>query len=183
LPAKVCPAPDIRPLSDQAMQPTLSTRVRIGLPGNTILVAIGLSVCRQGHLACGTMNDGLLTGVLTKPDRIPKTEEENWLPYIRGERGDTTLWFCVKCPSSQQIGSGITWEEAREKEAAFFSRVAPWSTLDKAFRQKLGTSNLTRCLSDKLCDLIADRFVYLLMYCQDKTLPNHPTAYHISKKS
>lgn len=100
-------------------------------------------------------------GVLTKPDRIPKTEEENWLPYIRGERGDTTLWFCVKCPSSQQIGSGITWEEAREKEAAFFSRVTPWSTLDKAFRQKLGTSNLTRCLSDKLCDLIADRLPHI----------------------
>ncbi|KAI0302302.1 P-loop containing nucleoside triphosphate hydrolase protein [Multifurca ochricompacta] len=96
-------------------------------------------------------------GVLTKPDRIPPTEEEFWLPYIRGEREDTTLWFCVKCPNSQSISSGITWEEARAEESHFFSYTPPWSTLDATFREKLGTGNLTRRLSDKLCDLIAER--------------------------
>ena len=126
--------------------------------------ATGPSVCCQGHFILGPINDGLFTGVLTKPDRIPKTEEESWLPLIRGEQGDTTLWFCVKCPSTQQINSGVTWEDAREKETAFFSRTSPWSMLDNAFKQRLGTGHLTRCLSDKLCDLIAERFVCLTLH-------------------
>ncbi|KAI0002262.1 P-loop containing nucleoside triphosphate hydrolase protein [Russula compacta] len=96
-------------------------------------------------------------GVLTKPDRIPPTEEENWLPYIRGEREDTTMWFCVKCPNTQAINEGITWEEAREEESRFFSHNAAWSTLEEGFKQRLGTGHLTRCLSDKLCELIAER--------------------------
>ena len=145
------------------MQPISSTRAHIGSPANTTLAATGPSVCCQGHFILGTTNNRLFKGVLTKPDRIPKTEEENWLPLIRGERGDTTLWFCVKCPSTQQINSGITWEEARDKENVFFSRTSPWSMLDNAFKQRLGTGYLTRCLSDKLCDLIAERFVYLAM--------------------
>ncbi|KAI0250048.1 P-loop containing nucleoside triphosphate hydrolase protein [Lactifluus subvellereus] len=94
-------------------------------------------------------------GVLTKPDRIPATEEENWLRLIRGERDDTT-WFCVKCPNSQAIKSDITWEQARASESTFFYSTPPWSTED-AFRQKLGTANLTAYLSDKLCNMIGKR--------------------------
>ena len=100
------------------------------------------------------------TGVLTKPDRIPATEEENWVPYIRGEREDTTMWFCVKCPDSEAIKSGITWEEARRDESLWFSRKVPWASLEEGSKQRLGTENLTRCLSDKLCDLIAEWFVH-----------------------
>ncbi|KAI0250045.1 P-loop containing nucleoside triphosphate hydrolase protein [Lactifluus subvellereus] len=96
------------------------------------------------------------TGVLTKPDRIPATEEENWLRFIRGDREETT-WFCVKCPSTQAIDSGITWEQARAAESEFFRSTPPWSTLEDAYRQKLRTENLTACLSDKLCKWIADR--------------------------
>lgn len=103
----------------------------------------------------------LFAGVLTKPDRIPATEEENWLPYIRGEQEDT--WFCVKCPDSEAIKSGITWEKARQEESSWFSTRAPWSTLEGSFRQRLGAENLTRCLSDKLYDLIKERFVYTFM--------------------
>jgi hypothetical protein len=55
-------------------------------------------------------NSGLCSGVLTKPDRIPPTEEENWLPFIRGEQEDITSWFCVKCPNTQAISPGVTWE-------------------------------------------------------------------------
>lgn len=100
------------------------------------------------------------TGVLTKPDRIPATEEENWLPYIRGEREGTT-WFCVKCPDSEAIKAKITWEEARREESTWFSK-APWSTLEEESRQKLGTMHLTRHLSDMLYDLISKRFVWSL---------------------
>jgi hypothetical protein len=143
-------------------------------------MALGPSVRWQGHLAWGTFNNSSLTGVLTKPDRIPKTEEENWLPLIRGERGDT-MWFCVKCPSSDQITSGITWEGARDKEAKFFSRTVPWSSVDKAFRSRLGTGHLTRCLSDKLCDLIAERFVHLVVLSLKH--PNICIVYLISNEN
>jgi hypothetical protein len=73
------------------------------------------------------------------------------------------MWFCVKCPNSEAIQSGITWEEARQYESLWFSNKTPWSTLEELFKQRLGTANLTHCLSDKLCDLIAERFVYILM--------------------
>ena len=168
--------------SDQELQPTSSIRVHTGSPKNTILVAIGPSVRWQVQLAWVMFNNGISTGVLTKPDRIPKTEEENWLPLIRGERGDT-LWFCVKCPSTDQINSGISWEEAREKEAKFFSRTVPWSSLDKAFRQKLGTGHLTRCLSEMLCDLIAERFVYLIMCLRNDPFPNASAVFLILNES
>ena len=48
---------------------------------------------------------------------------------------------------------------AREDETAFFSQTAPWSTLGSEFKQRLGTGNLTRHLSEKLCNLIAERSV------------------------
>ncbi len=74
------------------------------------------------------------------------------------------MWFCVKCPNSEAIQSGITWEGARQDESLWFSNKAPWSTLEESLKQRLGTANLTHCLSDKLCDLIEKRFVYTLMY-------------------
>ncbi|KAI9508381.1 P-loop containing nucleoside triphosphate hydrolase protein [Russula earlei] len=100
-------------------------------------------------------------GILTKPDRIPPTEEDNWLPFIRGEHDDTTVWFCVKCPNSQAIDEGISWERARRAESKFFSENAPWSMLRKQFKQKLGTGHVTHHLSDKLCDLISERLPYI----------------------
>jgi hypothetical protein len=141
------------------IQPTLSTRGRIVWLGSTILLVTERSVCCQEFFLKNNKR-WLFTGVLTKPDRIPATEEDNWVPYIRGEREDTTMWFCVKCPNSEAIKLGVTWEEARRDESLWFSRKVPWATLEEAYRQRLGTANLTRCLSDKLCDLIAERFVY-----------------------
>jgi hypothetical protein len=147
-----------------------------------ILLVTERSVCCQG---CFLKNNKrrLFTGVLTKPDRIPATEEDNWVPYIRGEREDTTMWFCVKCPDSGAIKSGITWEEARRDESLWFSRKVPWATLEEGFRQRLGTANLTRCLSDKLCDLIAERFVYPPKCPQDDLCSNTRAAYPRSNKS
>jgi hypothetical protein len=120
----------------------------------------GRLVCKRG-LHFRVINDNCLCpGVLTKPDRIPPTEENNWIPYIRGEQEDTTLWFCVKCHNTQAINSGITWEMAREDESTFFSQTDPWSTLNGESKQRLGTGNLSRHLSEKLCDLIAERSVF-----------------------
>jgi len=121
--------------------------------------------------------------VLTKPDRIPPTEEENWLPFIRGEREDTTLWFCVKCPNTQAIDDGITWEGARRAESEFFSEKVPWSTLRREFKSKLGTEHLTRHLSDKLCDLISERFVHPLACYRSYFFPLQPHSLpHIERE-
>ena len=147
-----------------------------------ILLVTERLVCCQG---CFLKNNKqwFFTGVLTKPDRIPATEEENWLPYIRGEQKvDTTKWFCVKCPDSETLKSGITWEVARQEELSWFSNKAPWSTLEDSFRQRLGTGNLTRCLSEKLCDLIAERFVYFHECPQNGLCSNTLAAYPISNK-
>ncbi|KAF8216900.1 hypothetical protein K438DRAFT_2007645 [Mycena galopus ATCC 62051] len=97
-------------------------------------------------------------GVLTKPDRIPRGEEENWLPLIRNEQ--ETLennWYCVKQPASQDLKNGITWEEARARENDFFTLTPPWSDLDPMYQKFLRTSNLIGRLSSILSDLISKR--------------------------
>lgn len=102
----------------------------------------------------------IILGVLTKPDRIPTGEEANWLPFIRNEK--ETLennWYCVKQPSSSDIKSGITWAQARQREAEFFAMTAPWSELDAIHQKYLKTSNLVDRLSSILSDLISKRSV------------------------
>ncbi|KAF9479081.1 hypothetical protein BDN70DRAFT_921462 [Pholiota conissans] len=96
-------------------------------------------------------------GVLTKPDRIERGEENIWLPFITGEKERLdNHWFCVKQPSSHDLKSKMSWKQAREAESQFFSSAAPWSTLEK-FRQFLGTSNLVPRLSNVLFRLITAR--------------------------
>ncbi|KAF8504661.1 P-loop containing nucleoside triphosphate hydrolase protein [Russula emetica] len=70
------------------------------------------------------------------------------ISYIR--RPSCIILLTVTCES-------VTWERAREAESAFFSQTAPWSMLNGESKQRLGTGNLTRHLSEKLCDLIAER--------------------------
>ncbi|KAJ6458250.1 P-loop containing nucleoside triphosphate hydrolase protein [Mycena sanguinolenta] len=97
-------------------------------------------------------------GVLTKPDRIPRGDEDNWLPLIRNEQEPLeNNWYCVKQPSSQDIKQGITWEEARSRENDFFSLTPPWSELDPLYQKYLRTSNLIDRLSSILSDLISKR--------------------------
>jgi len=155
------------------MQPTLPTRVRILVrsPRNMTLAATGLLVrCRQ-HFILGTLNNRLFTGALMKLDSILKTEEGSWLPLFRGERRDMTLWFCVKCPSSQQIDhcqASPGEDRSPRKRGRVLSRTFPWSMLDNIFKQGSGMGHLPRCLSDNLCDLIAERFVYLALRRKQK---------------
>jgi hypothetical protein len=102
-------------------------------------------------------NDGS-AGVLTKPDRIPPGEESIWISKIQGCGKDGGVeYYSVRNPESQEIRDGITYEQAREKEAAFFSTKAPWSDLEWLFKRRLGTDKLTRRLSQILSDLIAKR--------------------------
>ncbi|KAJ7281014.1 P-loop containing nucleoside triphosphate hydrolase protein [Mycena rebaudengoi] len=98
-------------------------------------------------------------GVLTKPDRIPHGDEENWLSLIRNERDALeNNWYCVKQPSSQDLKQGITWSAARAREIEFFSsKSSPWFELDSMHQRYLGTSNLVHRLSSILSDIISKR--------------------------
>ncbi|KAI0782967.1 P-loop containing nucleoside triphosphate hydrolase protein [Abortiporus biennis] len=97
-------------------------------------------------------------GVLTKPDRIPSGEEDRWLRFIRNEYESLDNgWFSVKQPDTKALQAGITWSEARAAEREFFSLTSSWSALDYSYQQRLGTTNLTECLSTILSGLIARR--------------------------
>ncbi|KAI0245062.1 P-loop containing nucleoside triphosphate hydrolase protein [Lactifluus subvellereus] len=97
-------------------------------------------------------------GVLTKPDRIPLGEEAIWVNKIQsGDKAGGIEYFSVKNPDSQDIKRGITYEQAREGEAEFFSTRAPWSSLEWLYRRRLGTDKLTRRLGEVLSGLISKR--------------------------
>ncbi|KAF9258340.1 hypothetical protein L218DRAFT_1005081 [Marasmius fiardii PR-910] len=97
-------------------------------------------------------------GVLTKPDRIDRGDEQSWLSFIRGEEQPLrNHWFCVKQPSTSELQSDITWDEARKREDDFFALTPPWNELDAMYQKYLRTSNLVDRLSSILSDLISQR--------------------------
>ncbi|KAG9082166.1 hypothetical protein FS749_007065, partial [Ceratobasidium sp. UAMH 11750] len=102
-------------------------------------------------------------GVLTKPDRIEKGEEQKWLGFIRGETEVLSKgWFCVKQPSPSELEKNLTWREARAREEEFFMTHEPWSSQMITVRQHFGTARLTSRLSEILSDHIAKRMPSLL---------------------
>ncbi|CAA7260361.1 unnamed protein product [Cyclocybe aegerita] len=111
------------------------------------------------HLAKQFDTEGRRTiGVLTKPDRIPTGEEDQWLPFIQNEKEPlVNNWFCVKQPSSNDLKNSMTWSQARQREEEIFKNTAPWSSLDSEYQKYLGTINLVQRLSLVLSDLSALR--------------------------
>jgi hypothetical protein len=100
--------------------------------------------------------------VLTKPDRIPYGDEDEWVKFIKNDREPLVSgWFAVKQPDGKALKNGISWTEARELEDTFFSSTLPWATLDADYQQHLRTSNLTACLSQILSELIAKRYRHI----------------------
>ena len=98
----------------------------------------------------------LLKGVLTKPDRIAKGNEELWIRFIKDEDEQLDLgWFCVKQPDAIQLQKGLSWKEARDAEMNFFETTSPWNVLPENYRKQLGTMNLVTKLGETLADLIA----------------------------
>ncbi|KAG6883980.1 hypothetical protein C0993_002309 [Termitomyces sp. T159_Od127] len=99
-----------------------------------------------------------LPGVLTKPDRIPTGEEQNWISILCNMKEPLVNgWYCVKQPSSAEIAAGTTWEKARKNEEDFFASTPVWSDLDGMYKKYLCTRNLVDRLSALLSDLISKR--------------------------
>lgn len=119
-----------------------------------------------------------MTGVLTKPDRIPPGEEKEWLKFIRNEREPLKHgWFSAKQPGSLALASGITWDQARSQECEFFDSTAPWSEISFEFLQQLGTENLTNKLSNVLLDLICERQALFTRDIAAADILNQPSRY------
>jgi len=112
-----------------------------------------MSFCHGSALDCPH-----LTGVLTKPDRIPQGEEMSWIRLVQNEVEPlVNNWYCVKQPSSQAIKDGIDWAGARRQEREFFASTKPWCNLDSYCQSFLCTTRLTERLSTILAELIAKR--------------------------
>lgn len=102
-------------------------------------------------------------GVLTKPDRIERGEEQKWLGFVRGEAETLAKgWFCVKQPNPSELQQNLSWAEARSREEDFFKTREPWSSQMITVRQHFGTARLTARLSEILSDQIAKRMPSLL---------------------
>ncbi|CAE6423274.1 unnamed protein product [Rhizoctonia solani] len=114
-----------------------------------------------GRLAREYDPQGLRTiGVLTKPDRIERGSEQPWISMIKNEAESLRLrhgWFSVKQPSAQQLETGMSWSEARELDEKYFQETAPWSTIEKEWKKRLGYSNLIRHLGETLGTVILSR--------------------------
>ena len=83
-----------------------------------------------------------------------------WISKIqKGGKDGNIEYFSVKNPDSLEIQDGITYEEARKKEAVFFSTKAPWSNLEWLYQCRLGTDKLTTRLGQLLSSLISKRQV------------------------
>jgi len=138
----------------------LKTKVRI-----VLLLSLTHRVLEQSvDQVCMTHSEAAnatRVGVLTKPDRIPMGEEATWISKIQNGGNDGGIeYYSVKNPDSQDIRNGITYEQAREKEAEFFATRPPWSNLEWLYQRRLGTDKLTRRLGLVLSDLISKRQVF-----------------------
>lgn len=89
--------------------------------------------------------------MLTKPDRAPVGDEDRW------SHSFVATWYCVKQPDSRALRGGITWNGARQAEDEFSSSTPPWSSLEGVYQKYIGTSNLTKRLSEILSDLVSKR--------------------------
>ncbi|KAH9921275.1 P-loop containing nucleoside triphosphate hydrolase protein [Amylocystis lapponica] len=102
---------------------------------------------------------GLRTiGVMTKPDTLSAgatKSRELWLDVLEGRsRPLTHGYYCTRQPDDAERAAGITAEEARAAEAAFFARTAPWAT--SMCQDRFGTHNLVKNLSRQLTQIIDD---------------------------
>ncbi|KAF9521211.1 hypothetical protein BS47DRAFT_1386879 [Hydnum rufescens UP504] len=92
-------------------------------------------------------------GVLTKPDRIEKTNEARWLKFLENKSEPLENgWFCVKLPGPADLENRISLAEAREQEARFFTQ-EPWASL----RHHCSVPNLMERLGELLSNSIRDR--------------------------
>ncbi|KAG8913177.1 hypothetical protein FRC00_002894 [Tulasnella sp. 408] len=94
--------------------------------------------------------------VLTKVDRIQPGDEDRWLKILRGE--ELVLrngWYCVKQRGPKELESGVSWEDAKTQEQAFFTTEAPWCDLGDSLSGRVGSEALSSELGRTLSKLVS----------------------------
>jgi len=97
-------------------------------------------------------------------------ERNNWLDVVEGRRNFRTQgYYCTIQPASGQTKRGITHEEARACERAFFTNFPPWSTADQ---RRFGTNNLIPVLGQLLVQVVSKSYVTSFAAYLSMTLPS-----------
>ena len=98
----------------------------------------------------------ILTGVLTKPDRLQPGEPLDLFKEMLSNRKFRLGhgYLSTKQPSSADIKAGMNHAEARRAESQMFGNQAPWTTELSAFKDQFGTARLQVKLSQLLAGLV-----------------------------
>ena len=98
-----------------------------------------------------------MTGVLTKPDLVTTgAQKARWMDVIAGrEHALKHGYYCARQPDDDERANGISSEEARAAEAAFFAKTVPWAR--QLHTGRFGTQNLITSLSELLAKMIGEK--------------------------
>ncbi|KAI9652011.1 MAG: hypothetical protein M1831_007252 [Alyxoria varia] len=96
-------------------------------------------------------------GVLTKPDHFPEGESlDQWSSLLNNKKFSVGHgYYVTKQPSQKELNEGISHEQARANERAYFEQTEPWSTYFVNHRAKCGTEKLREKLSQLLAAVIS----------------------------
>lgn len=99
--------------------------------------------------------EGIRTfGILTKPDLVDKGSEDAVISLVEGNTHQLRLgWHILKNPGQAALKSAL--QGRNESEMEFFTKVHPWSTLDK---DKVGIVSLRARLQEVLENHIRREF-------------------------
>ncbi|CAO1621287.1 unnamed protein product [Sympodiomycopsis kandeliae] len=101
-------------------------------------------------------------GVLTKTDQIAEGDHQSWLDVLNGIKEALQFgYYAVKNPATKELNEGITFEQARAVEKAFF-QTAPWSQQPQSTQGRLGIARLSARLSSLLEHFIQERLPQLI---------------------
>ena len=94
-------------------------------------------------------------GILTKVDTIETGLEASWINVLKNQKYPLKLGYvAIRNPSQNELNKKLSYIESRGLENKFFAETAPWKTFDGELKNRLGSKNLVRILSDTLGKLI-----------------------------
>ncbi|KAG8994200.1 hypothetical protein FRB90_000508, partial [Tulasnella sp. 427] len=64
-------------------------------------------------------------------------------------------WYCVKQRGPKELESGVSWEDAKAQENAFFSTETPWCNLGDSISGRVGSEALSSKLGRILSELVS----------------------------
>ncbi|BGP50932.1 hypothetical protein JCM10450v2_006858 [Rhodotorula kratochvilovae] len=106
-------------------------------------------------------------GVFTKADRVQAGDHDQWILRLQ----DGTLkhpFFATKLVGTADLKKGLSFQDARAAEAAFFADTAPWNTVDAVTKSRYGTGRLVAHLSDELTKSIRQNLPLIRASIADK---------------